>query len=273
MATRSVASRGCRDVNFSLTDCIRQCIVDAVQPVTIEQLVADVERQGAGPLERLGVAVATCDEMHAVGDDLVVTFVDRARRDGCSWAEIGGQMGVSKQAAQQRFPLLGAEAWPPNFREDAQRALAAAGEHAQRLGHPYLGTEHVLLALTEQVDSLAGHVLADLGVASSAVSEAIDALARRGAPSTAPIGVSGRVKRALDQARREGRRLGHRCPGSEHLLLVLATESDGAAARILERLGATPVDLCEALSSRLGPDAGAVQALLQRPRQRLRRKR
>jgi hypothetical protein len=240
---------------------------------SLEALIEHVERQASGPLERLGTAVSTSDDLHAIGDDLVGRFVEDARRGGCSWAEIGGVLGVSKQAAQQRFPSAGAQVWPVGFREDAQRALAAAGEHARRLGHPYLGTEHVLLALAEQTDSLAGRVLADLEVTSATVERAIDGLAARGTPSAGPIGVSGRVKRALEHARQEGRRLGHRCPGAEHLLLVISTDEDGAAARILLGLGVPPARLREALAARLGPDAEELVARLIRPRGRLRRRR
>jgi hypothetical protein len=240
---------------------------------SLEALIEDVEREASGPLARLGTAVSTSDDLHAIGDDLVGRFVEDARRGGCSWAEIGGVLGVSKQAAQQRFPSAGAQVWPVGFREDAQRALAAAGEHARRLGHPYLGTEHVLLALAEQADSLAGRVLADLGVTPAKVERAIDGLAARGSPLASGIGVSGRVKRALEHARREGRRLGHRCPGAEHLLLVLSTDDDGAAARILVGLGVPPARLRESLAARLGPDAEELVARLIRPRRRLRRRR
>ena len=240
---------------------------------SLETLIGDIERQATGPLERLSAAVSTSDEAHAVCDDLVGRFVDDARRAGCSWTEIGGVLGVSKQAAQQRFHSPGDEPWPPDFREDAQRALARAGEHAQRLGHPYLGTAHVLLALAEQDDSLAGTVLADLEATPAAVEQAIDRLAARGSPSTGTIGVSGRVKRALYQARREGRRLGHRCPGAEHLLLVLAADEDGIASRVLLELGVTPARLRDALAARLGPDADELVSRLTRPRGRLRRRR
>ena len=240
--------------------------------MSVEQLVADVEQGASEPLARLGAAVSTADELRVLGDDLIGRFVDDARAAGSSWTQIGEVLGVSKQAAQQRFPALGSHAWPPAFRADAQRALAAAGAHAQRFGHAYLGGEHVLLALSEQDDTLAGQVLADLDVAPEAVERAIAAIAVRGEPSRGPIGMSGRVKRALDQARREGRRLGHRCPGAEHLLLALHADADGAAARILGDLGVTPSRLHDALAARLGPDADELTARLRRPRSRLRRR-
>jgi hypothetical protein len=222
--------------------------------------------------DRICAAVTTGDALHSVGDDLVGRFVEQARRAGCSWTQIGSALGVSKQAAQQRYPSVG-DGWLPAFREDAQRALAAAGEHAQQKGHPYLGTEHVLLALAEQDDSLAGRVLGDLDVTPHGVEQAIDARTPRGAPSITTIGVSGRVKRALEQARRESVKLGHRCPGAEHLLLVLAADSDGAASRILNELGVTPALLRDALIARLGPDADDLVHSLTRPHRGLRRRR
>jgi ATP-dependent Clp protease ATP-binding subunit ClpC len=95
----------------------------------------------------------------------------------------------------------------------------------------------------------------------------------RGEASRGPIGVSARVKRALEQARREGRRLGHRrCPGAEHLLLALHADEDGAAARVLRDLDVTPERLRHTLAVRLGPDAAEFAAQLQRPRSRLRRR-
>src|SRR4051812_43216665 len=121
-----------------------------MQPLSLETLIEDVERQASSPLKRLGFAVSRSAELYEICDDLVGRFVEDARRGGCSWTEIGGVLGVTKQAAQQRFPSAGAELWPVGFREDAQHALGAAGERARRFGHPYLGTEHVLLALTEQ---------------------------------------------------------------------------------------------------------------------------
>jgi Clp amino terminal domain, pathogenicity island component len=240
--------------------------------VSVEQLVADVERGASEPLVRLGAAISAAGELRVLGDDLIGRFVDDARAVGCSWTQIGDVLGVSKQAAQQRFPGASLAVWAPAFREDAQRALAAAGAHAQRLGHPYIGGEHVLLALAGQDDTLAGHLLADLDVTPAAVEHAIDAIAVRAAPTRGPIGISARVKRALELARREGRRLGHRCPGAEHLLLALNADRDGAAARILGDLDVTPERFHDALVARMGPDASELAARLQRPRSRLRRR-
>ena len=48
--------------------------------------------------------------------------------------------------------------------EQAQAALADAKRLAKRLGDNYIGTEHLLVALVRQEDSLAAKVLQGLGV-------------------------------------------------------------------------------------------------------------
>jgi Clp amino terminal domain, pathogenicity island component len=240
---------------------------------SLETLITDVEQRASEPLDRLRVAVSKSHELHALGDDLIGRFVSDARRAGCSWAEVGDALGVSKQAAHQRFPTTGAEAWPPAFREDAQRAMGAAAEHARRLGHDHLGTEHRLLALAEQADSLAGRVLGDLELTPGSIELQLDTLVARGNPSSGTVSVSARGKRALEQARRDARRLGQRCPGSEHLLIALAADTDGAAARILHELDVTAARLRDALAARLGPDAHELADLVTRRHTRLRRRR
>ena len=49
--------------------------------------------------QRIGDAVARCDE---VGGELS-EVVRLAREDGWSWRQVGDALGVSRQAAQQRF--------------------------------------------------------------------------------------------------------------------------------------------------------------------------
>src|SRR5437667_2533251 len=55
------------------------------------------------PLDRVEAAIAVGEELASGGDELIGRFVAEAREAGCSWTEIGDRMGVSKQAARQRF--------------------------------------------------------------------------------------------------------------------------------------------------------------------------
>jgi hypothetical protein len=56
------------------------------------------ERGDADPLERLTAAFELAERVRGSADELVDHLVQAARASGCSWAEIGSRLGVSKQA-------------------------------------------------------------------------------------------------------------------------------------------------------------------------------
>ena len=53
--------------------------------------------------------------------------------------------------------------WEP-FTERARRSIVLAQEEAQRLGNNYIGTEHLLLGIISEGESVAAKVLENLGV-------------------------------------------------------------------------------------------------------------
>jgi ATP-dependent Clp protease ATP-binding subunit ClpA len=55
------------------------------------------------------------------------------------------------------------------FTPEAREAVVLAQEEAVRLGHPWLGTEHLLLALLHQPESRAKVVLSDLGITAESI--------------------------------------------------------------------------------------------------------
>src|SRR5258708_31016283 len=61
------------------------------------------ERAPGEPLDRVEAALVVSQELASGADELIGQFVAEARRAGCSWTEIGQRIGVSKQAARQRF--------------------------------------------------------------------------------------------------------------------------------------------------------------------------
>ena len=65
------------------------------------------------------------------------------------------------------------------FSEETKRALACAEEEAERLLHPYIGTEHLLLGLLRVEESAAGRMLAERGMRLYAVREDALAIAKR----------------------------------------------------------------------------------------------
>ena len=204
-----------------------------------------VEISSGSPLERLSEASEVAGKLRARGDELLDQFVDAAREDGSSWNEIGCALGTSKQAAQQRF---GALTNPPvgqipfGLTGAAAQALIAAEAHARELGHHYVRPEHLILALAEQPDELAGQVLADLGVTAGEIRTVIDG--RLGAGRSRPtgsLGVAPQTKRLLELARSLAKSLGHRCPRTEHVLLAASSPKlHSPAASLLAECGVDP---------------------------------
>lgn len=150
-----------------------------------------------------------------------------------------------------------------SFTERAQRVLYLSQEEARKLGHSFVGTEHVLLALTHESQGVAGRALHNMGVEPEAVRNEVESIIGRGEPGQAEmVGLSPRAKRVLELAIDEARLMGHGYVGTEHLLLGLLREGEGVAAQVLDNLG---VDLDRARSEVLELLGGRSPGPSQRP--------
>jgi hypothetical protein len=212
------------------------------------------------PLERLSAATQLAGRLRARGDELLDHFVDAARASGSSWTEIGGALGTSKQAAQQRFGALGNSPTgqtPFGLIGAAAEALSAAETHARELGHHYVRPEHLILALSEQPEELSGRVLAELGVTAREVRAQIERRLGSGpARPTGTLGVAPQTKRLLELARAIAKSLGHRCPRSEHMLLAaISPKLHSPAASLLVECGAEPAQIRDLVTRTLVKEA------------------
>ncbi len=247
--------------------------------VTLDQLVGVVESRadGCDSVGRLAAAVDVAEHVRGVADDVLDHYVAAAREDGRSWSEIGTALGVSKQAAQQRFvpAPIDPTAWPKDFDADARSIVQAAQAEARSLRHRYLGTEHLLLALAAD-QGLAGATLARLGVGSDQVLERIRTVIGDGhSGDTSTLGISPRTKRVLEAAGQEARRLGHRCAiaAPEHVLLALSADRHSVAGQLLQDLRVTDERLRGELAELLAGEAPEIAAMIvQPPRRGLRRR-
>jgi len=126
------------------------------------------------------------------------------------------------------------------FSERARRALTRAQEEAQRFGHNYIDTEHILLGLIAEEDSVASKVLGNMGVLPNKIRAAVEFVVGRGERSAiGEVGLTPRAKRVIELAVDEARRLNHSYIGTEHLLLGLLRDREGAAVGVLESFGIT----------------------------------
>jgi len=124
------------------------------------------------------------------------------------------------------------------FTDKARRAIVLAQEEARLLDHNYIGTEHILLGLIRESDGLAAKALTSLGVSLETMRQAIEGIIGRGqqAPS-GHIPFTPRAKKVLELSLREALQLSDDYIGTEHILLGLIREGDGAAAQVLVSAG------------------------------------
>ncbi len=120
------------------------------------------------------------------------------------------------------------------FTERAQKVLYLAQDEARRLGHPAVGTEHLLLGLLREGEGIAARALQALGVDLDKVRKEVEKIVAPGeARMIGEVGLTPRAKKVLELAQEEGRRQGVSYVGTEHILLGLIREGEGVAARIL----------------------------------------
>jgi hypothetical protein len=125
------------------------------------------------------------------------------------------------------------------FTSRAYKVMLLADREAMRFNHNSIATEHILLALLKQSNGVAAKVLRSLNVdllhARAEVEKSMpNGLDRFSCGKLAPTPQS--VK-AIEYAIQEVRSLGHHRVGTEHILLGLLREQEGAAAGVLKRLG------------------------------------
>ncbi len=125
------------------------------------------------------------------------------------------------------------------FTQRARRVLSLAHSEAERARHNYIGTEHLLLGLTDEDGGVAGRVLRELGLDPARVREMVERLSPSGRHSGGKIDLAPDTQQVLEYAVEEARRMGHHYIGTEHILLALV-RVDGVALEVLRRLGVTP---------------------------------
>ena len=126
-----------------------------------------------------------------------------------------------------------------HFTDRARRALLLAQEEARLLNHNFIGTEHMLVGLIHEGEGVAAKALGSLGISLEAVRGKVEQRRGPAGLSTAPSApFTPRAKKVLDLALREALQLGHNHIGTEHLLLGLVREGEGAGAQVLVSLGA-----------------------------------
>lgn len=141
------------------------------------------------------------------------------------------------------------------FTQKANEAMNLAIECAAKMGHTYIGTEHILMGLIEEQTGVAAATLSECGVTSEELQSKIEATVGRGSPTTlTPEDFTPRTKRVMQTAVITSAQVGHNFVGTEHLLVALLSERDSYAVKFIEEMGISVSSVITALKSSLNDD-------------------
>ncbi len=126
-----------------------------------------------------------------------------------------------------------------NFSGRVQLAIQFSREEALRLGHDYIGTEHILLGMIRDGEGLAVEILRNLGTDLDKIKRAVeDAVKSTGeATKRGNIPFTKRAEKILKMSYAEAEACKADIIGTEHLLLALVKEKNGVAAQVLRSFG------------------------------------
>ena len=138
------------------------------------------------------------------------------------------------------------------FTQKAQNALNHALIAARSFGHSYVGSEHLLVGLASDSESVSARILAAKGATRAKIIDTITTAIGTGTPTDVTAAdLTPRTKQIIEMSAYTSTRLGHSYIGTEHLLLSLLEETDCVALRVLEALGVSATDLKNSLLSYL----------------------
>jgi hypothetical protein len=205
----------------------------------IEQL--DVDTPSADVLGKVTEAQQRARTLTGIGDQLVDHFVSKAREAGASWSQLGDALGVSKQAAQQRW--VPGEANFSRYTKRARHVVVLAQEKARELRHGQVDSEHLLLGLIAEEGGMGGRVVIETAGSREAAERAVlDALTPGTEKPPTHIPFTDLNKTVLRATLDEALGMGHNYIGTEHILLGLLKLDEGRAAEALRRIGVTYQD-------------------------------
>lgn len=124
------------------------------------------------------------------------------------------------------------------FSEKANMCLNKAVEVAEDSGHTYIGSEHILLGLSDSTDSVAGKILASKGITYKKIYDLIRESVGTGMPTElTPADFTPRSKHLIESALMLANSMKQSLAGTEHLLISMCREGNGYACQLLTRAG------------------------------------
>jgi len=143
-----------------------------------------------------------------------------------------------------------------HYTRQAKEVLSITEKYAKELGHPYIGTEHLLLGLTDVYEGVAGQVLAAEGVNTAGVLRLINELVSptEGMYGSKLVQNSPRLNLILADSNDEAAKFRTGQVGTEHMLLAIMFDMDCVATRILQTLNISLQKLYQDILEAIGAD-------------------
>ncbi|MCF8216702.1 MAG: ATP-dependent Clp protease ATP-binding subunit [Chlorobium sp.] len=128
-----------------------------------------------------------------------------------------------------------------NFSNRVQDVIRLSREEALRLGHDYIGTEHLLLGLIREGEGIAARILKNLKIDLFHLKQKIEESTHQNVPATqmGNVPLTKQAEKVLKITYLEAKICKSNIIGTEHLLLSILKGEDNIAARILEQFGVT----------------------------------
>ncbi len=143
------------------------------------------------------------------------------------------------------------------FTQKAQNSLNHALNIARELGHTYIGSEHILLGILAEADSIASRLLLTRGADPKKLRRTVIDISGVGSHSqVTPSDMTPRAKKIIEASAAESVRSGNAYIGTEHILYALLSEKDCVAVRLLEADGIPASEVICDLNSFISASAG-----------------
>ena len=131
------------------------------------------------------------------------------------------------------------------FTKKAASSVNAAIECAGKMGHTYVGSEHMLLGLLTENGSVASAVLKMNGIKEQDVYEKLSMIIGRGNPVALDAGcITPALRRLLDKAVELAEESGTKPAATEHILIALVSDTGCSASSLIKSLGGSLIKIC-----------------------------
>jgi ATP-dependent Clp protease ATP-binding subunit ClpC len=149
-----------------------------------------------------------------------------------------------------------------NFTDHVRKVLRFAREHAERLHHPYVAPEHLLLGIISEGEGVATAVLASLDVKLDMLQQSVEKRVKPGENGKVgpDLPYTNTAKKVLEYAMAEAQGLHHNYLGSEHLLLGVIRSGDNPATAALAEQHVTLERARDAAARLLGSELASSPA-------------